>query len=118
MASWVSTLGLSWTRLESPDGVRCTFTPAAEHRGPPGYLHGGLAAALLDETMAAVSIVLEDVHTVTGTLSLRYPHPVPIDGQPLRIEAWRTSPRRVEGQLVLADGTVAVTATGMFIRAS
>lgn len=118
--SWVSTLGLSWSK--EPPGVVCVFSPGAAHRGPPGYLHGGLAAALLDETMAALSIVLDDAHTVTATLSLRYPHPVPIDGRPLRIEAWRDPSRaarrvqQVHGRLLLADGTVAVEASGLFAR--
>ena len=118
--SWVSTLGLEWSK--EPPGVVCTFVPAAVHRGPPGYLHGGLAAALLDETMAALSLVLDDARTVTATLSLRYRQPVPIDGRPLRIEAWRDDRRAgrrvrsVHGRIVLGDGSAAVEATGLFAR--
>ncbi|MHB8466733.1 MAG: PaaI family thioesterase [Acidimicrobiales bacterium] len=118
--SWVSGLGLGWSK--EPPGVVCTFVPDPTHRGPPGFLHGGLAAALLDETMAALSIVLDDAHTVTATLSLRYPKPVPLDGQPLRIEAWRDAARatrrihEVRGRILLADGTVAVEASGLFAR--
>lgn len=120
--SWVSELGLAWSR--EPPGVACTFQPAAEHRGPPGLLHGGLAAALLDETMAALGYVLDNVRTVTATLSLRYRLPVPIDGRPVRIEAWRDGSRagrrvqRVHGRLLLADGVVAVEAEGLFARAT
>ncbi len=38
------------------DEVRTRFTPRAEHQGPPGLLHGGLAMTLADE-LAAWTIV-------------------------------------------------------------
>jgi acyl-coenzyme A thioesterase PaaI-like protein len=119
--SWPTSLGLQWS-IEPP-GLVATFFPKPEHRGPPGYLHGGLAAVCLDETMASVSIALEKIYTVTATLELRYRRPVPLDGSPVRVEAWREHPqprrtRRVHGRLLLADGRVAVEATGLFVRAS
>jgi acyl-coenzyme A thioesterase PaaI-like protein len=83
-----------------------------------------LAAALLDETMAAVSLVLDDARTVTATLSLRYRQPVPLDGRPVRIEGWRDDTRAgrrvrtVHGRIVLGDGSTAVEATGLFARVS
>ena len=97
------------------------FRPDAVHRGRAGFLHGGLAALVLDETMAALSIVLDREHTVTATMELKYRRPVPLDGRPLRIEAWRERPEarrvnRVHGQLLLDDGTVAVEAIGLFVR--
>ncbi|GAC1532408.1 MAG: hypothetical protein NVS3B12_10090 [Acidimicrobiales bacterium] len=123
--SWASTLGLAWSKEEP--GLVSTFTPAPEHRGPPGFLHGGLAAAVLDETMAALSITTDGWHSVTAKLELRYRTPVPLDGQPLRIEAWRdpTDERRsqksrrvqkIHGRLLVADGSAAVEATGLFVR--
>ena len=116
--SWVSGLGLQWS--EEPPGLVSTFVPEADHRGPPGILHGGLAAAVLDETMAALSIVLDGTRSVTATLQLRYRHPVPLDGRPLRVEAWRDNERprrlqRLHGRLLLADGTIAVEASGVFV---
>jgi len=124
--SWATTLGMSWSK--EPPGLVATFTPGAGHRGPPGRLHGGLAAAVLDETMAALSLASDGVHSVTAKLELRYRHPVPLDGRPVRAEAWRDGsrpgasaggPRRIQtvhGRLVLADGTVAVEASGLFVR--
>jgi acyl-coenzyme A thioesterase PaaI-like protein len=119
MPSWAHSLGLTWSK--EPPGVVTTFTPAPEHRGPPGYLHGGLAATVLDETMAGLGYALDGTYTLTGTLSLRFRVAIPIDGRPVRGEAWRLtdSPRRVHkvaGRLLLADGTVAVEATGLFVR--
>src|SRR5260370_17261680 len=88
--SWPTSLGLQWS--VEPPGLVATFLPKPEHRGPPGYLHGGLAAVFLDETMASLSIALDKVYTVTGTLELRYPKPVPLNGSPVRIHSCRHPP--------------------------
>ena len=118
--SWPTSLGIAWS--VEPPGLVATMTPLAEHRGPPGFLHGGLAATFLDETMASLSIALDKEYSVTATLQLRYRKPVPLDGSVLRAEAWRERPERrrahkVHGRLLLADGSVAVEATGVFVRA-
>lgn len=118
-ASWASTLGLVWSKEEP--GLVSSFTPDTGHRGPPGFLHGGLAAAVLDETMAALSIVADGWHSVTATLELRYRSPVPLDGRPLRIEAWRDAAagrrvQKIHGRLLTSDGIAAVEATGLFVR--
>ena len=110
---------LEWS-LEPPGRVS-TFLPTAADCGRPGFLHGGLAATLLDETMAALSWATRREHSVTATLSLRYRIPVPVDDGPLRMEAWYADsrPRRVRevhGRLLLRDGTAAVEATGLFVR--
>jgi acyl-coenzyme A thioesterase PaaI-like protein len=112
-------LGLEFT-AEAP-GVTAAFRPRPEHCGAPGILHGGVAATCLDETMAALGFVIDGVHCVTATLELRYRRPVPVDGRPLRTEAWRDRTdnrrrQRVNGHLLLADGTVAVEASGIFVQ--
>lgn len=95
-----------------------SFTPTEAHRGRPGFLHGGVAAACLDETMAGLSWALDRRRVVTATLELKYRRPVPLDGTAVRLEAWRPgpSPRRVLGRLLLADGRVAVDAKGIFVE--
>ena len=113
-------LGLRF-RKEAP-GLVATFEPKASHRGPPGFLHGGIAATVLDETMASVGWAMDDVPCVTATLELKYRKPVPLDGRPIRIEAWRDRPeprkmQRVNGRLLLEDGTVCVEASGIFVQA-
>lgn len=84
-------------------------------------LHGGLAATLLDETMAALSWARRKEHSVTATLSLRYRREVPIGSGTLRVEAWYADSRsgrvrKVHGRLLLSDGTPAVEASGLFVR--
>ncbi len=104
-----------------PPGLVARFTPTSEHAGRPGYLHGGLAATLLDEAMAALSWALHRQHSVTATLSLRYHVPVPVDAGAIRVEAWYGDARerrirKVRGRLLLPDGTSAVEASGLFVR--
>ena len=106
---------------ELPQGLVATFVPRPAHSGAPGMLHGGVAATCLDEAMAAVGWVLDGVHCVTATLELRYRRPVPVDGRPLSVEAWRDRVearrrQRVHGRIRLADGTVAVEARGIFVQ--
>ena len=111
-------LGMRFQR----EGEVCVahFVPRAEHRGVPGFVHGGVSSTVLDETMASVGFMLDGVHCVTATLELKFRKPVPLNGQELRIEAWRDSPtpkrrHKVHGRMLLGDGAVAVEATGIFI---
>lgn len=96
------------------------LVPGPQHNGPEGHLHGGIAALCLDECMASLGHALDSIHTVTGTLELRYRRPIPLDGRALRVEAWRETPgrraTRVRGRLLDGDGNVAVEAKGLFVR--
>ncbi len=116
----VGSMGLSFD--VDGDRVVAAVTPRVEHRGAPRFLHGGFAAMALDETLAAVGWLLDGQHVVTATLELRYRRPVPLSAGPLRVEAWRVGREsarrwRVEGRLLLADGTVAVEGRGIFVAA-
>lgn len=112
-------LGARFFELEG-DELIGVFEPKLEHQGYPGRLHGGIASTLLDETIGrAVSIAEPDSWGVTVELSVRYRKPVPLDG-PVRAIARITSDSgRIfegSGEIVLADGTVAVEATGRYLR--
>ncbi|HVV38462.1 MAG TPA: PaaI family thioesterase [Acidimicrobiales bacterium] len=111
-------IDMEWS-LEPP-GLVARFTPGPAHQGPHKNLHGGVAAYVLDETMAGLGQTLYKVHLVTGTLTLKYRKPVPIDGREVRVEAWREGDARramkVFGRIVTADDVVAVEASGLFIR--
>ncbi|MBA2609714.1 MAG: PaaI family thioesterase [Actinobacteria bacterium] len=104
-----------------PPGLVAVFTPGPQHHGPANSLHGGIAALVLDECMAAYGNAVDKVHTITGTLNLKYRKPIPLDGRPLRVAAWREGELRrvnkVSGALFNADGEIAVEASGLFIRA-
>lgn len=63
------------------DGLTAEFNPRPEHRGFDGILHGGIVAALLDETMAWTAMMLENTFVVTANLELKYRKPAPAVGR-------------------------------------
>lgn len=116
-------LGLQFwlDRTADPARLVARFEPRPDHRGPPGFVHGGIAATVLDETMASLGWALDNVGCVTARLELRYRHGIPLDGGPVRVEAWRqrAEPRRaqeVKGRILLPHQQVAVEATGLFVQ--
>ena len=91
--------------------------PQSEEGGP-GVAHGGWTAAVLDETLGHVPI-LHDQLTVTGTLTVRFIKPVPLE-RPLEATAWidRVEGKKwfISGRLVLASsGAELATGTGVWI---
>lgn len=97
------------------------FKPADEHQGYPGRLHGGIAATILDETLGRSIMVagLDDVWGVTIDFSLKYRKPVPLDEE-IRVLARVTSEKNryflADGEIILADGSIAVTAQGKYLK--
>ena len=119
-------LALRWLPILPPTAERASGTligevvPEPSWAGPPGFLHGGMAGALLDDCMGGLSHALDRIATITATLDLRFRRPVPLDGRPVRVEAWREAPdlrrrNRVHGRLLLADGAPAVVATALMV---
>jgi acyl-coenzyme A thioesterase PaaI-like protein len=103
-------------RLEGSTVVT-TWVPDENAAGFPGFVHGGLIAAVLDDVMGRCS-VLSRRWVVTGRLETRYRDGAPI-GVPLRVEGRirRISGRvmRAEGAVLLPDGTVIAEATGTYL---
>jgi acyl-coenzyme A thioesterase PaaI-like protein len=101
------------------DGERLhgTGTLPATYVGPPGMVHGGVVAMVLDELLGAVNACL-GLGAFTGTLSIRYERPTPIATE-LALESWVD---RSEGRKVFtlgtisAGGEVTARAEGIFIR--
>lgn len=100
------------------------FTAGSIHQGYPGRLHGGLATGILDETMgrAVNSGKADDEPTTWGVaveLSTRFRQPVPL-GVELTARGRVVDRRRRlfegSGEIYLPDGTIAVAATGRFVR--
>jgi uncharacterized protein (TIGR00369 family) len=95
--------------------------PSEKHQGYPGRMHGGIAATILDETIAR-SICNgkhEQIWGVTLELKTKFRKPVPLD-QELKIvgrvisEGSRTF--EGTGEIVLPNGEIAVTAEGKYIK--
>jgi uncharacterized protein (TIGR00369 family) len=96
------------------------FEPLEVHQGYPGRLHGGIASTALDETIGrALNITDADAWGVTVELNVRFRKPVPLD-RPVRAvgRITRDSKRLFEGsgEIVLEDGSVAVEATGKYMK--
>jgi acyl-coenzyme A thioesterase PaaI-like protein len=111
-------LGLTTERLEEDGVARFDITCPREHEGGPGVAHGGWTAGVLDEVLGHVPL-LHNRMSVTGTLTVRFEKPVPIE-RPLEARAWvdRRETRKwfVEGELVLASsGAVLARANGIFV---
>jgi acyl-coenzyme A thioesterase PaaI-like protein len=89
----------------------------APYTGPPGTVHGGVVAMVLDELLGAVNACL-GLGAYTGTLSVRYDRPTPIATE-LAFDAWveRTEGRKVfTVGTISAGGVVTARAEGVFIR--
>ena len=94
----------------------------AAYEGPPGSVHGGVSAMILDHLMGETASARHTRVTVTGTLTLRYVQPLPlgpvrmeariaeVDGRKVTVTAWIAADEPDE-----ADGSPAVEARGLFI---
>jgi acyl-coenzyme A thioesterase PaaI-like protein len=103
-------------RLEG-NRVATTWMPGDDHAGFPGFVHGGLIAAVLDDVMGRCS-VLHRRWVVTGRLDTRYREGAPI-GAPLLVQGWIARfTRRVmqaEASMTRADGVVVAQASGTYL---
>src|SRR6185312_7474761 len=102
---------------ESDGSVWTEFLLGAAYEGPPGHVHGGVAAMILDHVLGATAHK-PGQPAYTGTLTLRYHRPTPLQRQ-LRAEAWIESvdgsKTFAAGKIGDADGTM-VSAEGVFIH--
>ena len=112
-------IGLKMRFYTADDGcVYADYTPRAEHQSYPGVMHGGLITAMLDEIIGRTAIA-SNLWCMTAKLEVRFKKSVPI-GAPLKLKGTITKQtnRLIEGrgEIRLADGTLAVEATGTYLR--
>lgn len=97
--------------------------PSEQHQGYPGRMHGGIAATILDETIARCISNGKDEQLwgVTLELKTRFRKPIPL-GQELKVVGRITSEgtRSFEGtgEIVLPNGDIAVSAEGKYMKMS
>ncbi|OBK48224.1 thioesterase [Mycobacterium sp. 1081908.1] len=98
--------GVVWTEV----------TLGAAYEGPPGHVHGGVCALILDHVLGATAH-RPGRPAYTGTLSLRY-----VRGTPLGLIRASARVDRIDGVKTFAVGHIAdgegptVTAEGVFIN--
>lgn len=102
--------GLHLEFMLAEDGsVMCTASIADTFEGPRGYLHGGIIATLLDETMSK-AVRATNVVGMTRHMEVDYKRPVP-SCAPIRLEG------RVyhhEGRKHWAEASILDEAGGVF----
>jgi len=88
-----------------------------QYEGPPGFLHGGIIATLLDEAMSKANRA-RGVTAMTRQMQVEYLLPIP-SGKAIRIEGTvtRSEGRKhwAESRIRNANGEVLARATGLFI---
>jgi acyl-coenzyme A thioesterase PaaI-like protein len=87
------------------------------YQGPPGCVHGGISALLLDHTLGVANFWAGE-SGMTGTLTLRYHRPTPLFEELVvtaRQESVDGRKIRTTGEIT-ADGQVCVSADGIFVN--
>jgi acyl-coenzyme A thioesterase PaaI-like protein len=113
-------LQAAFYELENGELV-CMFTPSEMHQSYPRRMHGGIAAALLDETIGR-AILMRSEHVVWGVtleVTTKFRKPIPLDQQ-LRVVGRITleTSRLFEGtgEIYLPDGQIAATGFGKYMK--
>ena len=113
-------LRLKFSVAEAEDSLSTVIAHAAisdRYEGPPGYLHGGIIATLLDEAMSKANRA-QGVTAMTRQMSIEYLRPVP-SGTAIRIEGsvTRSEGRKhwAEARIANTEGITLASATALFI---
>ena len=97
------------------------FKPRQEHQGYPGRLHGGIAAAILDETIGRTITTGKDneIWGVTLEFNIKYKKPIPLDEEIKVVAKLTYEDKRLfggTGKILLFNGVIAATAEGKYLR--
>ena len=101
---------------EPAGGCWSEFTLGPVYEGPPGLVHGGICALVLDQILGEVATDGMSKPRFTGTITLKYLRGTPLG--PLRAESWVEC---IEGHKTYARGFLSdgqgptVEAEGVFI---
>ena len=108
-------IGITW-QLEPGNHIFASFKFSTFQQGPPGFVHGGASAAVLDEAMG-LAVFYSGFKVVTANLSIEYRKPIPL-GETITIQAVMSgkTERRILalGEIILPDGSVAVSTKGIY----
>jgi len=104
--------------LAEDHSVVCNTAVPDTFEGPVGYVHGGIIATLLDETMSK-SVRARGITAMTRHMEIDYLRPVP-SGAALRLEGRvvRDEGRKhwTEAKILDSQGTTLATGKGLFIQ--
>jgi acyl-coenzyme A thioesterase PaaI-like protein len=112
-----NSIGIEWY-FDGENHIEASFIFTIHHQGPPGFVHGGASAAVLDEAMG-LAIWQAGYRAVTANLMIDYRKPVPL-GESILIRGAMSGKekRRIEssGEILLPDKSVAVFAKGIYVE--
>lgn len=117
-----NSFGLKTFFYELENGeLLAVFKPLEEHQSYPNRLHGGISAAILDETIGRAIMITEteDYWGVTVEFSMRFLKPVPLDEEIRIIGRITKDSKRIfegSGEILLSNGDVAVEGHGKYIK--
>jgi acyl-coenzyme A thioesterase PaaI-like protein len=109
-------MGLGAYLWREGDAAIIEVTLGKAFEGAPGRAHGGVVAALIDETMG-LAMAIQGALAFTVQLDITYRAPTPI-GQPITARAWVKSHRgrKLEILATVRSGELVVAeATGLFV---
>ena len=104
--------------LAEDNSVVCHTAVPDTFEGPVGYVHGGIIASLLDETMSK-SVRAQGITAMTRNMEIDYMRPVPsnaairLEGRLIRSEGRK---HWTEAKILNSRGTTLATAKGLFIQ--
>ncbi|HEX6288215.1 MAG TPA: PaaI family thioesterase [Herpetosiphonaceae bacterium] len=111
-------MGVTWW-ADAAGCIHTTITLSVAQQGPPGYVHGGASAALLDEVMG-MAVWNAGYQVASVNLECEYRRPLPL-GTELHVMGEIVektgSAIRARGTITLPDGTQAVIGRGIYVEA-
>lgn len=112
-------VGLHLEFFRAEDGATVSFAEVPDtYEGPPGYLHGGIIATLMDEAMSK-AVRARGLIAMTRRLDVDYLRPVP-SGSRIRLEGRvvRDEGRKhwTEARVLDANGVALAEGKGLFIE--
>ena len=117
LAGWSNPLAPGLNMWFEGDRAYGTVSCGWAYEGPPGHIHGGYVAAILDQFMGMAQIIGKQPG-MTGRLTTRYHRPTPLNVE-LTLEAWL---ERVEGRKTFITAemrhgdTLTASCEGLFVR--
>lgn len=110
-------LHLKFTENAAQRSVECMFRVPRRFEGPPGHVHGGIIATILDEAMGKVNRQ-KGIVALTRRMAIDYLQPIPL-GEKLRAVGWVVKQEGRKhfhaGEIRTLDGTVLARSEGLFV---
>jgi acyl-coenzyme A thioesterase PaaI-like protein len=98
------------------DGCWAEFTLGVSYEGPPGFVHGGVCALILDQVLGE-GAAAAGYPGMTAGLTIRFHRPTPLGLLRAEAELLEREGRKahVNGRILDAEGQLTVSAEGVYV---